>query len=115
MDVMVRRAHGLVERFKSRSDLMRINPNPPGLMTGGHWDQLNQAIWHLFSSKAQTDVTYERKISLWKTIFLYIRVSIYSLNHYEDMDVFKTTNLTFIMAQNLNLFSDFVLFVTYLK
>lgn len=72
---MVRRAHGLVERFKSRSELMRINPNPPGLLHGGPWDQLNQAIWDVFTSKAQKEKTYESKISLWKNIFLYIRVS----------------------------------------
>lgn len=73
---MIRRAHGLVERFKSRSDLMKIDPNPSGLLTGGHWDQLTQAVWDVFSSKAQTETTYESKISLWKNIFLYIRVSI---------------------------------------
>lgn len=72
---MVRRAHGLVERFKSRSDLMKIDPNPPGLLTGGHWDQLNQAIWDVFSSKAQTEITYESKINIWRNVFLYIRVS----------------------------------------
>ncbi|CAG9818420.1 unnamed protein product [Phaedon cochleariae] len=73
MDVMVKRAHGLVERFKSRSDLMRIEPNPPGLLNGGPWDGLNQAVWDVFSSKAQKEKTYESKISLWKNIFLYIR------------------------------------------
>lgn len=74
---MVRRAHGLVERFKSRSDLMKIDPNPVGLLTGGHWDQLSQAMWDVFSSKAQTEITYESKISLWKNIFLSIRVGIF--------------------------------------
>lgn len=74
MDIMVRRAHGLVERFKSRADLMKIDPHPPGLLTGGPWDQLNQAIWDVFSSKAQKEHTYENKITLWKTIFLEIRV-----------------------------------------
>lgn len=75
MDIMVRRAHGLVERFKSRSDLMKIDPNPPGLLTGGQWDQLNRAIWDVFSSKAQKETTYENKINIWKNVFLYIRVS----------------------------------------
>lgn len=75
MDIMVRRAHGLVERFKSRSELMKIDPNPSGLLTGGQWDQLSQAIWDVFSSKAQTETTYENKITIWKHIFLYIRVS----------------------------------------
>ncbi|KAJ8953350.1 hypothetical protein NQ314_007359 [Rhamnusium bicolor] len=73
MDIMIRRAHGLVERFKSRSDLMKIEPHPPGLLNGGPWDQLNQAIWDVFSSKAQKENTYECKINLWKNIFLYIR------------------------------------------
>lgn len=76
MDIMIRRAHGLVERFKSRSKFMKIDPNPPGLLNGGTWDQLSQAIWDVFSSKAQNENIYEYKISIWKNIFLYIRVSI---------------------------------------
>lgn len=71
----MRRAHGLVERFKSHSDLMHIEQNPIGLLNGGPWDQLNQAIWDVYSSKAQKQKTYECKINLWKDIFLYIRVS----------------------------------------
>nr|XP_023013226.1 poly(A) RNA polymerase gld-2 homolog A-like [Leptinotarsa decemlineata] len=73
MDSMIKRAHGLVERFRSKSNLMRIDPNPPGLLNGGPWDQLNQTVWDVFTSKAQKEDTYESKISLWKNIFLNIR------------------------------------------
>ncbi|KAF7281603.1 hypothetical protein GWI33_004467 [Rhynchophorus ferrugineus] len=78
-DVMIRRAHGLTHRFKSRSDIMKIDPNPPELLNGGPFDQLSQAIWDVFNSKAQKIETYENKISLWKDLFLYIRKC---LNHY---------------------------------
>ncbi|VEN51552.1 unnamed protein product [Callosobruchus maculatus] len=72
-DVMLRRAHGLVERFRSRAELMRIDPCPPRLLDGSPWDQLSQAVWDIFASKAQNEKTYETKIALWKNIFLYIR------------------------------------------
>lgn len=87
MDIMIRRAHGLVERFKSRSDMMKIDPNPPGLLTGGHWDQLNQTMWDVFSSKAQTETTYESKISIWKNIFLYIRVRKKNQNSRKNLQI----------------------------
>ncbi|XP_056641163.1 poly(A) RNA polymerase gld-2 homolog A-like [Diorhabda sublineata] len=73
MDNMIKRAHGLVERFKSRSNVMKIEPNPPTLSTGTLWDQLNQEIWNVFSSRAQKEKTYDSKIDLWKNLFLYIR------------------------------------------
>ncbi|CAH0553666.1 unnamed protein product [Brassicogethes aeneus] len=72
-DLMLRRAHGLVERFRSRSDSMRIDPSPIGLLTGSPWDTLNQAIWDVYSTKAQKESTYELKINLWRHIFLFIR------------------------------------------
>ncbi|XP_030759027.1 poly(A) RNA polymerase gld-2 homolog A-like isoform X2 [Sitophilus oryzae] len=78
-DVMIRRAHGLTHRFRSRSDIMKIDPNPPQLLNGGAYDQLSQAIWDVFTMKAQKIETYENKISLWKDLFLYIRKC---LNHY---------------------------------
>lgn len=76
MDNMIKRAHGLVERFKSRAEMMKIEPDPPGLTLGGPWDQLNRDIWNIYSSKAQKEITYECKINSWKNIFLYIRVSL---------------------------------------
>ncbi|KAL1505853.1 hypothetical protein ABEB36_005315 [Hypothenemus hampei] len=80
-DPMIRRVHGLTHRFKSRSDIMKIDPNPPQLLNGGPYDQLSQAIYDVFTSKAQKTETYESKIQLWKDLFLYIRrcVSHYAL------------------------------------
>ncbi|XP_028128848.1 poly(A) RNA polymerase gld-2 homolog A-like isoform X2 [Diabrotica virgifera virgifera] len=73
MDTMIKRAHGLVERFKSRAEMLKIEPNPLGLSSGGPWDQLNQEIWDLFINRAQKEKTYDMKINLWKNLFLYIR------------------------------------------
>lgn len=53
---------------------MKIDPNPPNLLNGGVYDQLSQAIYDVFTSKAQTAGTYENKIEIWKDLFLYIRV-----------------------------------------
>lgn len=55
---------------------MKIDPNPPHLLNGGPYDQLSQAIYDVFTSKAQKTETYESKIELWKDLFLYIRVSV---------------------------------------
>ncbi|KAK9881200.1 hypothetical protein WA026_014548 [Henosepilachna vigintioctopunctata] len=44
---------GLMERFKSRSYLMRIDPNPEMLLNGSPSDHLNQAMWDVFMLKAQ--------------------------------------------------------------
>ncbi|XP_060525946.1 poly(A) RNA polymerase gld-2 homolog A-like isoform X2 [Cylas formicarius] len=80
-DVMVRRAYGLSLRFKSKSEVMKIDPNPEQLLSGSPLDELNREMWDLFISKAQKIETYENKILFWKDLFLYIRrcVSHYSL------------------------------------
>ncbi|CAH1992040.1 unnamed protein product [Acanthoscelides obtectus] len=65
--------HGQYYKNRSRAELMRIDPCPPKLLDGGPWDQLSQAVWDVFASKAQNEKTYETKIALWKNIFLYIR------------------------------------------
>ncbi|KAH0999363.1 hypothetical protein HUJ04_006649 [Dendroctonus ponderosae] len=66
-------------RFKSKSKVLKIDPNPPNLLNGGVYDQLSQAIYDVFTSKAQTTDSYENKIEIWKNLFLYIRRCI---NHY---------------------------------
>ncbi|XP_044755934.1 poly(A) RNA polymerase gld-2 homolog A-like [Coccinella septempunctata] len=73
VDNITRRVYGLMERFKSRAYLMRIDPNPEMLLNGGSSDHLSQAIWDVFLSKAQKESTYINKLETWKTIFLSIK------------------------------------------
>ncbi|KAK9887622.1 hypothetical protein WA026_023581 [Henosepilachna vigintioctopunctata] len=73
VDSITRRVHGLMERFKSRSYLMRIDPNPEMLLNGSPSDHLNQAMWDVFMLKAQKESTYINKLETWKSIFLSIK------------------------------------------
>ncbi|CAG9772578.1 unnamed protein product [Ceutorhynchus assimilis] len=72
-DPMIRRAHGLSHRFRSRSDILKIDPSPSQLLNGGPYDDLSEAIYDVFTSKSQKPETYEDKIQIWKELFLYIR------------------------------------------
>lgn len=69
-----RRVYGLMERFTSRAKLFEILPNPKGLTNGTHYDNLSCSIWGLYSVKAQTSETYVRKLQLWQSVYLTIRV-----------------------------------------
>lgn len=71
-----RRVYGLMERFTSRAKLFEITPNPKDLTNGGPWDELNCAIWEVYSSKAQRAETYIKKLELWQSVYLLIRVSL---------------------------------------
>ncbi|CAG9861331.1 unnamed protein product [Phyllotreta striolata] len=68
-----KKVYGLVERFKSKAEVMRILPNPPNTTLKGPLGQLNKDIWRLYKSKAQNEITYENKINSWKNIFLYLK------------------------------------------
>jgi poly(A) RNA polymerase GLD2 len=74
-----RKVHGLMKRFQSRTYKMRIDPDPQFLLNGGPWDPLNQAMWDVFINKIQKEETYINKLHLWKSIFLFFRMS---LNNY---------------------------------
>lgn len=69
-----RRVYGLMERFTSKAKLFRIVPNPPKLLCGGSWDQLNQSMWDVYTAKAQKEQTYMRKLELWRMLYIHINV-----------------------------------------
>lgn len=68
-----------MERFTSRAKLFEITPYPEMLTTGGGgavWDELSRHIWDVYSVKAQTVDTYIKKLQLWQTVYLQIKVLI---------------------------------------
>lgn len=74
-----RRVYGLMERFTSRAKLFEIRPYPEMLTTGGAsvvWDELSRCIWDVYSVRAQTPATYIKKLQLWQTVYLQIKVKI---------------------------------------
>ncbi|KAF5270352.1 hypothetical protein FQR65_LT05540 [Abscondita terminalis] len=66
---IVRRVHGLMERFTSRVKLFKIDPL---ISYCSKITQLDRSIWELFYTKAQTQDIYLHKLSLWKKLFLHI-------------------------------------------
>lgn len=63
-----------MERFTSKAKFFRIDPLPP--ITSSQTSQLDQAIWDLFTAKAQTQITYFRKLELWRRVYLHITVNV---------------------------------------
>ncbi|KAK4883539.1 hypothetical protein RN001_006858 [Aquatica leii] len=66
---IVRRVHGLMERFTSRAKLFKIDRV---LSYSGKMSPLDRSIWELFYAKAQTQEIYLHKLSIWKKLFLHV-------------------------------------------
>lgn len=70
-DDVIRPVRGLMERFMARGTFFQIKPI---LSLFGNSTPLDQAIWDLYSAKAQTQNTYFHKLELWKNLYLHITV-----------------------------------------
>lgn len=71
-----RRVYGLMERFTSRAKLFEITRNPENLTGGGPWDELSREIWNVYNAKAQKATTYIKKLQLWQSVYLQMKVCI---------------------------------------
>ncbi|XP_022919849.1 poly(A) RNA polymerase gld-2 homolog A-like [Onthophagus taurus] len=67
-----KRVFGLMERFSSRSHLLRIS-EPLSLPKNNLYPYLSHSMWLLFCEKAQKEETYLQKLEFWKVIHLDIR------------------------------------------
>lgn len=59
----------------SKSEVLQVINNPPGLLNGSLYDQLSDAIYGVYTKKVQQTETYEKKVELWRDLFLCIKVS----------------------------------------
>lgn len=71
-----KRIYGLMERFSSRAKVLNAVITPLHLLCGGSWDQLNQSIWDVYTTKVQKEQTYIHKLELWRMVYIHISVSI---------------------------------------
>ncbi|XP_017779095.1 PREDICTED: poly(A) RNA polymerase gld-2 homolog A-like [Nicrophorus vespilloides] len=65
-----RRVYGLMERFTSRAHMFKIPSKLPSCQQMNEFESLNQAIWEVYQVKGQKEITYLRKLDLWKSIYL---------------------------------------------
>ncbi|XP_033606427.1 poly(A) RNA polymerase gld-2 homolog A-like [Cryptotermes secundus] len=63
------------DRFLSRSHLVQVTHAPPQLVSGCEWDKLSEGIWNKFMIHQQTEITYRKKILLWKCLSDFIQSS----------------------------------------
>lgn len=61
------------DRFFLRSHLMQVTQVPNELLNGSSWDQLSQSTWTKFLVNQQTQNTFEKKMGLWKYLYVYIK------------------------------------------
>lgn len=63
-----------MERFTSRAKLFEITPNPENITGGVPWDDLSRGIWEVYRAKAQKAETYIKKLQMWQSVYLQIKV-----------------------------------------
>lgn len=66
-----------MERFTSRAKLFEVAPVPETLTGGVLWDDLSRSIWDVYGAKAQKAATYIKKLQLWQTVYLQIKVALF--------------------------------------
>ncbi|XP_018323171.1 poly(A) RNA polymerase gld-2 homolog A-like isoform X2 [Agrilus planipennis] len=71
-DDMVRRVHGLMERFTSRANTLLLNPIMGFHKSGSPWDELDQSIWETYHTRVQKKEKYIQKLQLWSKLYLHI-------------------------------------------
>ncbi|XP_018396849.1 PREDICTED: poly(A) RNA polymerase gld-2 homolog A-like [Cyphomyrmex costatus] len=61
------------DRFLARSHLVQVTSVPNNLVIGSSWDDLSEQIWCKFIAHQQTEVTYRKKMMLWKHLNTYMK------------------------------------------
>ncbi|XP_039298445.1 poly(A) RNA polymerase gld-2 homolog A [Nilaparvata lugens] len=61
------------DKFLSNTNSVQITKPPPQLTNGSVWDELSKAVWNKFLTNQQTKETYERKLNLWKSLYVYLK------------------------------------------
>ncbi|KAL0109212.1 hypothetical protein PUN28_014359 [Cardiocondyla obscurior] len=62
------------DRFLARSHLIQVTSTPNNLVTGSSWDDLSKQVWDKFITHQQTEITYKKKIMLWKHLNALMRI-----------------------------------------
>ncbi|KAK0171655.1 hypothetical protein PV328_005080 [Microctonus aethiopoides] len=65
------------DRFDNKSIFIHPSKPPDNLICHCQWDNLSKDIWKKFIANQQTDITYRKKIMLWKYLLIYLK-SLYS-------------------------------------
>lgn len=64
------------DRFDNKSIFIHPSKPPDNLICHCQWDNLSKDIWKKFIANQQTDITYRKKIMLWKYLLIYLKVNI---------------------------------------
>ncbi|RZF44342.1 hypothetical protein LSTR_LSTR013298, partial [Laodelphax striatellus] len=62
------------DKFLTKADLVQITKAPQQLTNGSIWDELSKAVWNKFLTNQQTKETYEKKLTLWKCLYVYLKI-----------------------------------------
>ncbi|KAK0180411.1 hypothetical protein PV327_006055 [Microctonus hyperodae] len=61
------------DRFDNKSIFIHPSKPPDNLICHCQWDNLSKDIWKKFIANQQTDITYRKKIILWKYLLIYLK------------------------------------------
>lgn len=53
---------------------METREQPEMLLNNSRWDRLSKSIWDKFVDNQQTVETYRNKLSMWKHLFVLVKV-----------------------------------------
>ncbi|XP_059048004.1 poly(A) RNA polymerase gld-2 homolog A-like [Achroia grisella] len=69
----VRQRRVMPDRHLNASYSFQVKFTPDDLLNGSKWDTLSQEIWDKFVKSQQTEKTFQRKMNLWKYLYVNIR------------------------------------------